>query len=166
MTLSVQFFSLLAMIGTGIGAGVIMDMVGTAIAACDKTSVIRRRSVWLEAISWLLIGAGAFYVLILVRDGAWRMYDPVAQVSGMLLYASVFHVPFRFVGRLILAIVIRPVLFIIRLIISVVRQIIRLLANIALFFLRPLIRLQRRYRKSLQNRARVLYNKGRTITRR
>ncbi len=39
-----------------------------------------------EVIGWVVVGCWTFYILFLVRDGAWRMYDPFAQISGMLLY--------------------------------------------------------------------------------
>lgn len=90
MSLSVQFLSLLAMIGTGIVAGAFMDMIGTATGHAGKKSFIRKHAVWFEGIGWVIAGCGTFFILFLVRDGAWRMYDPFAQISGLLLYASFF----------------------------------------------------------------------------
>ena len=130
MSLSVQFFSLLAMIGTGIAAGAVMDMVGTGVSQTGKTSWIRRYAAWLEIICWILIGCGAFYVLFLVRDGAWRMYDPVAQVSGLLLYAAIFHKPFRFFGRMIILLILKPIWFILRLIARIIQFFVRVIIRI------------------------------------
>ena len=79
-----------------------MDMIGTGTAHAGKKSLIRKYAVVLEVIGWVFVGCGTFYVLFLVRDGAWRMYDPFAQISGMLLYASFFYRPFRFLGRILL----------------------------------------------------------------
>ena len=42
MSLSVQFLSLLAMIGTGIAAGAFMDMIGTGTAYAGKKSLVRK----------------------------------------------------------------------------------------------------------------------------
>ncbi|MFC5590888.1 spore cortex biosynthesis protein YabQ [Sporosarcina soli] len=143
MSLSVQFLSLLAMIGTGIVAGAFMDMIGTGTAYAGKKSFIRKYAVAIEVIGWVLVGCGTFYVLYLVRDGAWRMYDPVAQVSGLLLYASFFYRPFRLLGRIVLLLVVKPLWFLIRLIVSIVRQIIRLLMKILSVLVLPFVKLFR-----------------------
>ncbi len=45
MSLSVQFLSLLAMIGTGIVAGAFMDMIGTGTAHAGRNHSFRRRAV-------------------------------------------------------------------------------------------------------------------------
>lgn len=143
MTLSVQFLSLLAMIGTGIAAGAFIDMIGTGTAHAGKKSIIRRRAAWFEVIGWILIGSGTFYILFLVRDGAWRIYDPVAQISGMLLYATFFYRPLRLLGRVLLMLIVKPVWFVIHLIVSLIRQIIRLVSKLVALPLRPVVKLFR-----------------------
>lgn len=149
MSLSVQFLSLLAMIGTGIGAGASMDLIGTGIDAAGKRSIIRKYAVLLEVIGWIIVGCASFYILFLVRDGAWRMYDPVAQICGMLLYASIFHRPFRFFGRLLNMLLIKPVWFVILFIIRVISGIFRLLFKILLFLLKPFFYLYDKIYESL-----------------
>ena len=69
MSLSVQFLSLLAMIGTGIVAGAFMDMIGTGTAHAGKKSIIRKRAVWLEVIGWILSDVGRFISFILSGMG-------------------------------------------------------------------------------------------------
>lgn len=71
------------------------------------------------------------------------MYDPVAQVSGLLLYASFFYRPFRLLGRIVLLLVVKPLWFLIRLIVSIVRQIIRLLMKILSVLVLPFVKLFR-----------------------
>lgn len=137
MSLSVQFLSLLAMIGTGIGAGAFMDLIGTGIDKVGKKSMIRRYAVLLEVIGWILIGCASFYVLFVVRDGAWRMYDPFAQVSGMLLYASIFHRPFRFFGRIVNMLILKPIVFVIFLVIRIIRTFFRLIVKIVMVLATP-----------------------------
>lgn len=159
MSLSVQFFSLLAMIGTGIAAGVIMDLFCTIKNLFSKRSFIRRRSFWFEIIVWAGIGAGAFWVLLTVRDGAWRMYDPVAQVSGMLLYAAIFHYPFRFAGRWFWLLIIRPVWLLITFIMRVIQRIVRALIVSIMWIISPVLRLGKVIGKSLQKKGKVLYNR-------
>lgn len=149
MSLSVQFLSLLAMIGTGIGAGASMDLIGTGIDTAGKRSIIRKYAVLLEVIGWIIVGCASFYILFLVRDGAWRMYDPVAQICGMLLYASIFHRPFRFFGRLLNMLLIKPVWFVILFIIRVISGIFRLLFKILLFLLKPFFYLYDKIYESL-----------------
>ncbi len=141
MSLSVQFLSLLAMIGTGVVAGAFMDMIGTGTAHAGKRSFIRRRAAWFDIIGWLLVGCGTFYILFLVRDGAWRIYDPFAQISGMLLYASFFYKPFRLFGRILFALLIKPIWFMAHLIVSIVRQVIRLIVKVVVFLFMPFVKL-------------------------
>ncbi|ARD48465.1 hypothetical protein SporoP37_10050 [Sporosarcina sp. P37] len=159
MSLSVQFFSLLAMIGTGIAAGIVMDLFGTIVAASDKRSFIKRWAFWFECMVWIGLGIGAFLVLIMVRGGAWRMYDPVAQISGLLLYAAVFYHPARFAGRLLLLVVLRPIWLIIRLVFLTCRRIIYLIVSVLSLIMSPFIRIAKNIGKFLQNKCRVLYNR-------
>lgn len=149
MSLSVQLLSLLAMIGTGIGAGAFMDLIGTGIDKVGKKSVIRKYSVLIEVIGWILIGCASFYVLFVVRDGAWRMYDPFAQVSGMLLYASIFHRPFRFFGRIVNMLIIRPIVFIILLVVRIIRALFRLVVRIVMVLATPFIYVYKKVYSSL-----------------
>ena len=143
MSLSVQFLSLLAMIGTGIVAGAFMDMIGTSTAHAGKKSIIRRRAVWLEVIGWILVGCWTFYILYLVRDGAWRIYDPFAQISGMLLYVTIFYKPFRFFGRILFMLFIRPLLFFVHLVVSIVSLVIRSIVKVFAVLLTPFVKIFR-----------------------
>jgi hypothetical protein len=139
------------MIGTGVVAGAFMDMIRTGTAHAGKKSIIRRRAAWLEVIGWIIVGCGTFYILFLVRDGAWRMYDPFAQICGMLLYASLFYKIFRFFGRILLLIVIKPLWFITHLIVSFVRQVFRLIVKFIVFLFAPFVKLFRIISGSLFN---------------
>ena len=143
MSLSVQFLSLLAMIGTGVVAGAFMDMIGTGTAHAGKKSLIRKRAVWLEVIGWVLVGCWTFYILYLVRDGAWRIYDPVAQISGMLLYVTIFYKPFRLFGRILLVLLIRPLLFLVRLIVSIISLVIRFSVKVFAVLFTPFVKIFR-----------------------
>lgn len=145
MSLSVQFLSLLAMIGTGIVAAAFLDMIGTGTAHAGRKSFIRRCAAWFEFIGWVIVGCWTFYVLFLVRDGAWRIYDPFAQLSGMLLYVSIFHKPIRFIGRVALLIFIKPLWFIISLIVSIIRQVIRFFVKIIALLVRPFVIMFHKY---------------------
>ena len=137
MSLTIQFVSLLAMMATGIIAGAFMDMLSTGISHTGKTSTIRKHAIWLEGFGWLLAGCFAFVVLFLFRDGAWRMYDPLAQVSGLLLYATVFYRPIRLVGRVVIIVLIRPIVILVKLVLWGIRTIVYILCSIVAFLLRP-----------------------------
>ena len=141
MSLSVQFLSLLAMIGTGIAVAAFIDMIGTGTAAAGKASFIRRHSVFFEVIGWIVAGCWTFSVLYVVRDGGWRIYDPFAQVSGMLLYASVFHKPIRFFGRIILLLFVRPLWFIIYAIYAVIRKLLHFILKVVFLLFTPFVKI-------------------------
>ena len=71
MSLSVQFLSLLAMIGTGIVAAAFIDMIGTGTAQAGKKVIISKAcGLTFEVIGWMIVGCWTFYILYLVRDGA------------------------------------------------------------------------------------------------
>ncbi|MCG7346232.1 hypothetical protein MHZ92_19160 [Sporosarcina sp. ACRSL] len=126
-----------------------MDLIGTGVDATGKKSIIRRYAVPIEVIGWILIGCATFYVLFIVRDGAWRMYDPVAQICGLLLYASIFHRPFRFLGRILNMLIIKPIWFIITLVVKIIYQLYKLVVKIVSILLSPFIFLYNKVSESL-----------------
>jgi hypothetical protein len=138
MSLSVQFLSLLAMIGTGIVTATFIDMIRVGTSHAGKKSIIKRRAAWFESIGWIIAGCWAFYVLFTVRDGAWRMYDPFAQISGMFLYVSVFYKPIRFIGRIILILILKPIWFVIYGIYTIIKKIIQFIWKTILLLLTPI----------------------------
>lgn len=153
MSLSLQFLSLLTMIGTGIVAAAFIDMIGTGAAHAGKKSIFRRRAGFFEIIGWILVGCWTFYILLIVRNGEWRIYDPFAQFSGILLYVSFFHKPFRVLGRIIFSVFVNPILFMIRVVITVVGYIIHQFVYVIAFLFRPFIKIFRKYyRKHFKSR--------------
>lgn len=123
MSLSVQFFSLLAMIGTGIVAAAFIDMIQAGILYAGKRSLIGKYGIVLEVFGWIIAGIWTFTILYTVRDGAWRIYDPFAQLSGLLLYMSFFHRPFRLIGRVILLTLLKPIIFVFHLLFLFVKNV-------------------------------------------
>ena len=149
MSLSVQFLSLLAMIGTGIvGAGFI-DMIGIGTAHAGKKSLIRRRAAVLEVIGWIIVGFWSFYILYIVRAGEWRIYDPFAQLSGIFLYTSFFHKPFRFFGRIGLIIFLKPLWFVIYGVCRLLVWKISLIGKLIYFLISPVILIFHRFQRKL-----------------
>lgn len=147
MSLSVQFLSLLAMIGTGIVAAAFIDMIGTGTASAGKTSFIRKYSTLFEVIGWTIAGCWTFFVLYVVRDGGWRIYDPFAQVSGILVYASVFHKPIRFFGRIILVLLVKPLWFVVYAIFSVIRKLFYFIMKAVFLLFKPFVKIFRKFQR-------------------
>ncbi len=137
------------MIGTGIVAAAFIDMIGTGTAHAGKKSIVRRHAASLEVIGWILAGCGTFYVLYTVRDGAWRIYDPFAQLSGLFLYASFFHKPFRFLGKAILVLFLKPLWFVIHAIVSLVLFICRCVWKVLSLLVTPFVKIFRKLYSNL-----------------
>lgn len=139
MSLSVQFLSLLAMIGSGIIAAAAIDVIGTGISHMKQRSFMRRYRTFFEVCVWLFAGIWSFMILYYVRDGAWRIYDPLAQLSGLLLYISFFYRPFRILGRLILYIVIKPIWFVFYTIFIMIKALLTFIYRLFILLLSPFI---------------------------
>ncbi|MEI4771506.1 spore cortex biosynthesis protein YabQ [Psychrobacillus sp. FJAT-51614] len=137
MTLSLQFISLLLMIASGILVGAIIEGTRFVTESFSKRSFVYKYRVGLEIIIWIFLGLGTFYLLYEVRDGIWRIYDPLAQIVGILLYEQIFQPVFRLAGRIFLSLIVKPIWFIIRLFISIIRKIIQLLVIIVIFLTKP-----------------------------
>ncbi|SES43423.1 spore cortex biosynthesis protein YabQ [Psychrobacillus sp. OK032] len=137
MTLSLQFFSLLLMILSGVFIGAIIEGTRFVMNSFPKRTFVFKYSTALEIIIWIVLGLGTFYILFRVRDGIWRIYDPLAQIVGILLYEQLFQPIFRFAGRVFLRIVIQPIWFVIRIIITIISKIFRLIRFIIITIVRP-----------------------------
>lgn len=154
MSLSIQLFSLLAMVATGIVAAAFIDMIGTGISHSGKVSFVRRYSVVIEVIGWIFVGCAAFITLYIVRDGAWRIYDPLAQISGLLLYVSFIHRPFRVVGRIVFLLFIKPILMIFIGLLSIVKYLFVFIGRLLDFLFKPFVEIFRKYfRKYFKNKS-------------
>lgn len=149
MSLSVQFLSLLAMIGSGIIAAAAIDVIGTGISHIKKRSWVRRYRIFLEVMIWILAGVLSFVILYYVRDGAWRIYDPLAQLSGLLLYISFFYRPFRIIGRIIFFVVVKPIGFVFYIVFTMIKALLTFIYRLFKFICTPFILI---FRKLLRKR--------------
>lgn len=145
MSLSVQFLSLLSMIGTGIIAAALIDLIGTSVAHAGRRSLIKKYGVFLEVFGWILAGIWSFTILYNVRDGAWRIYDLFAQISGLLLYVSFFHYPFRFVGRVIFLIILKPIWTVFFIVFSMIKYLIVLIGKLIKIPFMPFVLIFRKF---------------------
>lgn len=141
MIVSEQFYQLIVMVLSGIAVGFIIDSIRLIVFSTPKRSSLRKWMMVVELITWILLGGLTYYLLFWLKDGAWRAYDPLAQIAGIFLYQSFFQTFLRFVARILVNITWRPFWFIVRFIIMVIRQILQLLINIVMFVIRPFVKI-------------------------
>lgn len=137
MTLSLQFYSLLLMVLSGILIGAIIEGARFVMNSFPKRTFVFKYSAALEIVVWIILGLGTFYILFNVRDGIWRIYDPLAQIVGILLYEQLFQPIFRLAGRIFLRIVIQPIWFLIRIFVTIINKIFRLIGFVLVTIVRP-----------------------------
>ncbi|MEK3979388.1 spore cortex biosynthesis protein YabQ [Psychrobacillus sp. FSL K6-2836] len=159
MTLSLQFFSLLLMVFSGILVGAIIEGARFVTGSFPRRSYVYKYRIVLEIFIWITLGLGSFYILYEVRDGVWRIYDPLAQIVGILLYDQIFQPVFRLIGRIFLLLIIQPIWWIIRFIWMVINKIIYLIWTIISFIFKPFHFLfQKTWHLALQKKPNFRYN--------
>ena len=141
MIVSEQFVQLLVMVLSGIAVGFIIDSVRLIVFSTPKRSSLRRWMMVFELLTWILLGGLTYYLLFWLKDGAWRAYDPLAQIAGIFLYQTFFQTFLRFIAKILVNIIWRPFWFVVQLIIAIIRQILQILMNIGAFILRPFVKI-------------------------
>ncbi|MGY4793479.1 spore cortex biosynthesis protein YabQ [Lysinibacillus sp. FSL K6-0057] len=141
MIVSEQFYQLIVMVLSGIAVGFIIDSIRLIVFSTPKRSSLRKWMMVVELIAWILLGGLTYYLLFWLKDGAWRAYDPLAQIAGIFLYQTFFQTFLRFVARILVNITWRPFWFIVRFIVTVIRQILQLFINIVMFVIRPFVKI-------------------------
>ncbi|MBT2648861.1 spore cortex biosynthesis protein YabQ [Bacillus sp. ISL-34] len=85
MTLTIQFYTLLAMIGMGSGFGAALDTYSRFL----KRSERKRWIVFIhDFLFWIIQGLLIFYVLFLVNEGEFRFYLFLALLCGFSAYQA------------------------------------------------------------------------------
>lgn len=159
MTLSLQFFSLLLMVFSGILVGAIIEGARFVTGSFPRRSYVYKYRIVLEIFIWITLGLSSFYILFEVRDGVWRIYDPLAQIVGILLYDQIFQPVFRLMGRIFLRLIIQPIWWIIRFIWMVVNKIVHLIWTLISFIFKPFHFLfQKTWHLALQKKPNFRYN--------
>lgn len=160
MTLSLQFFSLLLMVFSGILVGAIIEGTRFVTGSFPRRTFVYKYRVVLEIFTWMVLGLVSFYILFKVRDGVWRIYDPLAQMVGILLYDQLFQPVFRLLGRIFLRLIVQPIWWIIHFIWLVITKIIHLIWVLITFFFKPFHFLfQKTWHLALQKKPNFRYNK-------
>lgn len=145
MTLSVQFYTMVAMVAMGVWLGIAMDTYSRFLHPN------RKKNVWLYAndvIFWLLQGLLIFYVLYLVNEGAIRFYVFLAILCGYSAYRALFQPLYRrLLERIILVIlatsrmirtlffylIYQPIRFILKVLFSLCMMIVSMMTTIFWF---------------------------------
>lgn len=147
MTINEQVVSILIMVLSGLIIGAIIDCTRFSLSALSQKSILKRMGYGVELIVWALLGALTFYILFTIKGGEWRLVDPLAQILGIFLYESVFQRYFRFIGRVFILLVIKPIIAIIKLIKNIIFHTIRLVIRIILIILLPFRKIYNKFLK-------------------
>ena len=103
MTLTTQFYTLLAMIGMGSFYGAALDTYNRFL----KRSERKRWIVFIhDVLFWVIQGLLIFYVLFLVNEGEFRFYLFLALLCGFSAYQALFKKLYRSSLELFIKIVI------------------------------------------------------------
>lgn len=96
MIVSEQFYQLIVMVLSGIAVGFIIDSIRLIVFSTPKRSSLRKWMMVVELITWILLGGLTYYLLFWLKDGAWRAYDPLAQIAGIFFVSIIFSNLFTF----------------------------------------------------------------------
>src|SRR6476660_4178123 len=104
MTLTTQFYTLLAMIGMGSFYGAALDTYSRFL----KRSERKRWIVFVhDVLFWVIKGLLIFYVLFLLNEGAFRFYLFLALFCGFSAYQALFRNLYRSSLEMFIKIVIK-----------------------------------------------------------
>lgn len=142
--MSAQLVSIIVMFISGIAVGMVID--GTRIITRQfPIKFIRDIARYLEGLVWLLLAISTFYLLFLIKGGQWRFVDPLAQIVGMISYELFFQKMARFIGRLFVNIVIKPIYFIGHVFVVIIRKIIQFVIGLCLLLINPIFKFFEKY---------------------
>ncbi|MCU9615278.1 spore cortex biosynthesis protein YabQ [Caldibacillus lycopersici] len=150
MSLTTQFYTMLAMIGMGSYLGAALDTYSRFL----KRSKRKRWYVFInDILFWFLQGLFLFYVLFLVNNGEIRFYIFVALLCGFAAYQSLLKKlynsiletliqimvnTFRFSVKLFSNIIVRPIAMLLTFLLSVLLFFWKLLLKLLQFLLKLL----------------------------
>ena len=157
MTISYQFLSLLAMILSGVATGFLVESFRDSCQALRPGALLRRYQRFFEILLWLGLGIASFYLLFHLRDGTWRIYDPCAQIIGIISYELWFRKPMLLGRHVFMRLIVQPIWWILHLIVTIIRTILRIIIKICMTILWPLIKVfekivEKMPRRSLQKK--------------
>lgn len=126
MILSHHTVSLIVMFASGIFFASILDIFRTFWVYHIHWKIYSFHRLF-ELALWLIFGIGTFYLLYLIKGGTWRFVDPLSQLLGMLFYINIAHKPFRFIGKILFLLIVKPSYWLGHLFVTFVRKVFRLI---------------------------------------
>jgi spore cortex biosynthesis protein YabQ len=149
MSLKVQFYSMIAMVGMGAYLGMALD---TYHRFLNRKSNKNKLLVYLtDILFWIFQGLLIFYVLYSVNEGELRFYILLAILCGFAAYQSLFQKMYKRLLEFFIQLILRTTRVIIKIVQAViirpVRWIIKVIIALILFIFHAFVRL-----------IRVLYN--------
>lgn len=138
--MSAQLVSIIVMFISGIAVGAVIDCTRTIFYNIPFKSV-RYVKTFIEWFVWLALGVCTFYLLFLIKGGQWRVVDPLAQIAGIITYEFVLQRMFRFLGRVFVTLVIKPIYFVGHLIVRFIRTVLRWIVGFFVVLTRPIYKL-------------------------
>lgn len=144
MSLNVQFYSMIAMVGMGAYLGMALDTYHRFLYRGTRNRLIAFAT---DILFWVFQALLVFYVLYLVNEGALRFYLLLALLCGYAAYQSLFRTIYKKILELVIQLVISIYRIIVKLIVifivKPIKWIIQVIIVILLFIYGLLIRLIR-----------------------
>lgn len=142
--MSAQLVSVIAMFISGIAVGAVIDGTRTIVGKVPHT-FFRKLVVLIEWCVWLFLAISTFYLLFLLKGGQWRFVDPLAQIAGIISYELFFQNITRFIGRLIVNIIIKPIYYIGHMFVTLIIKIIQLIVRLCILLTNPIFKVFEKY---------------------
>lgn len=144
MIISAQTISIIVMFSSGIAIGAIVDGFRLYWLKRRRTKLYKYHRIF-EIILFGILGIATFILLFIVKGGAWRFVDPLAQFLGIYMYSAAFKPIIRLMGSVLYFIFVRPILFFGKIIFAILRFPIVVIVAI----IKRIITLLKKYRKVL-----------------
>jgi spore cortex biosynthesis protein YabQ len=150
MSLNIQLYTMLSMIGMGAWLGVALDTYQRFL----KRPTRKKWIVFIhDILFWIVQALFVFYVLLLVNEAELRFYVFIALLCGFAAYQSLLrswyvrtleHIiyiciqTYLFFAKVVKLFIVKPIVFLVQFIIAVLFFLLQLIKKIALFALRVL----------------------------
>ncbi len=132
------------MIASGVATGFLVESFRDSCQTFRPGALLRRYQGFFEILLWLVLGIASFYLLFYLRDGSWRIYDPAAQIVGIISYELWFRKPMLIGRRVFVRLVIQPIWWILQLITKIIHRIVRIFINLLTLIFWPFIKLSKK----------------------
>lgn len=129
------------MIASGVATGFLVESFRDITNSIRPKFFLRKYRYLLEIVLWTTLGLASYLLLFYLRDGNWRIYDPLAQIAGIGCYGLWFRSPLLVVRRIFVRLIIHPIWWIIYHVLLIIQYIIRIIVRIIMIFISPLVKI-------------------------